>query len=377
METFGKAALVRERRRQGLIVWDAGLGENKCPAPDALIELIKFHQDKKEYAPLTGVQGLEEQIEQIRCPNCNPPGKVLFGNGLTELLFVVQMAFRGTIVHITPSLVSYYKQLACLQKVERLVEIPTTFETGWKVTSQQLEMAFERIEGPIMLIFNNPNNPTSVVYRREEVRELAKSCKRYKVLVLADEIYANLAYNFTSMAEFMPCVQGSSISKDISAAGYRLGWLTFPNKYKEFAERCQNFAATMYSCPSTPIQYALRDFMALPRAYTLSCHKMRDRFHIVCQNACNRLRDSELHFVDTMAAWYVFVSFRAYADNLKLINVHSSQDLCTVILDEVGIVTVDGDSFRCCEPLCLRFSLIDFDEIDKGISRLIIWLKNL
>ena len=374
METLGKAKLVRERRRQGLIVWDAGLGENKCSAPDALIELIKFHQDKKEYAPLTGVEGLQEQIRRQNYP---PAVQVLFGNGLKELLFVAQMAFRGTIVHITPSWVSYYKQLACMQKVDCLVEIPTTLESGWKVTPDQLQTAFELIEGPIMLLFNNPNNPTSVVYTREEVRELSKPCKRHNVLVLADEIYSNLAYDFTSMAEFMPCVRGSSISKDISAAGYRLGWLTFPHKYMDFAERCQQFAATMYSCPSTPIQYALRDFMALPQAYTISCEKMRDTYHLVCQDACKRLRSSELKFVSTMAAWYVLVSFQAYADRLKLLNVYSSRDLCRVILEEVGIVTVDGDSFRCCEPLCLRFSLIDFDEIERGIARLIIWLKNL
>lgn len=374
METLGKTAIVNARKKQGLVVWDAGLGENPCPAPPKLIELLQLHSEKKEYTPLRGVAGLEEKVKELYTPR---PTRILFGNGLKELLFVAQLAFRGTIVHITPSWVSYYKQLACVKKTQRLVEIHTSLRNEWKVSAEQLQATFKNIHEPILLLFNQPNNPTSVFYTSDEVKAIADVCRDHRVMVLADEIYANISDGFTSLAEYIPCIRASSISKDISAAGYRLGWLAFPHRFSKFAQRCEHFAATIYSCPAAPIQYAFRDFLALPNEYRKSCSHIRDIFREKTSMICQRLSESKLKFVPTMSAWYVFVSFAEYATQLKMLDVHSSRDLSEILLNEIGLVTVDGESFRCAEPLCLRFSIIDFEGMQTGINRLLLWLNNI
>lgn len=377
MDTLNKTQLVKQRRNSGLVVWDAGLGENPFPAPPILIELLKSHCEKKEYTPLNGVEGLEEQLKTHYNPK---PQHILFGNGLKELLFVAQMAFRGTIIHITPSWVSYYKQIACMRKTESLVEIHTSFESQWKITPQQLEDVCSSINGPIMLLFNNPNNPTSVVYTAQEVEQLSEVCKKYNITVLSDEIYANLSEYYTSMARFIPCIRGSSISKDIAAAGYKLGWLTFPKEYSDFYSRCVHFSAMLYSSPAAPIQYAFRDFLSMADAYKNTYKNMRRQFLNVVQYANKHLQEStKLKFVPTQAAWYLFLDFSNYTENLTTIGVKSSKDLSSLLLDEIGLVCVEGDVFRTPHPLCLRLSLIDIhnNSLQKGIERLIVWLHNI
>lgn len=375
METLGKADIVRSRREDGLIVWDGGLGENHCPAPSKLVELIQKYAHKKEYTSLNGVPGLADYVKYLYSPL---PYRILFGNGLKELLFVAQLAFRGTIVHITPSWVSYYKQMSCLGRTSSLVEIHTSFETGWKVTPQQLDDAFSQISGSIMLLFNNPCNPTSVVYSASEVEALAKVCRTYNVVVLADEIYSHLADPFVSMAEYLPCIRGSSISKDISAAGYRLGWLTFPYKHKRFSERCFEFASTIYSCCNTPIQYAFRDFLSEPGLYRQVCQDMRVMYAEKIRIQCQRLSEStKLLFVPTMSAWYIFLNFAPYISGLKKIGVHSSVELCHVLMEEIGLVSVEGDVFRTPTEYCLRVSWVDFHGMENGVTRLIVWLRKI
>ena len=378
-----KQSIVQQRRKSNFVLWDAGLGENPFPTPTILSDLLNTHSHQQKYTPLHGVENLEEQLKKQYTPT---PSTILFGNGLKELLFVAQMAFRGTIVHITPS--TYYKQLACLGKTSSLIEIQTSFESQWKATPKQLEDAFKAAKGPSMLLFNNPNNPTSVVYTVQEVEQLAQVCKKYNVLVLADEIYANLVEQYTSMARFMPCIRGSSISKDISAAGYRLGWLTFPTgsptgspkKYSDFHARCVQFAAILYSCPAAPIQYAFRDFLAISKAYKNTCTQMRHQFANIVHYANSRLAEStQLKFIPTQAAWYLFLDFSAYTEKLTQLHIQSSEDLSLSLLNEIGLICVAGDAFRTIQPLCLRLSLVDIhkNSLQRGIERLIVWLHTV
>jgi len=377
MDTLDKTRIVKQRRKSGFVIWDAGLGENPFPAPTLLTELLNTHLHQIEYTPLNGAEGLETQLKAHYTPT---PECILFGNGLKELIFVAQLAFRGTIIHITPSCVSYYKQIACVCKTESLLEIHTSFESQWKITSEQLEHACESINGPIMLLFNNPNNPTSVVYTAQEVEQLSQVCKKYNVLVLADEIYAHLSEYYTSMARFMPCIRGSSISKDIAAAGYKLGWLTFPKEYSDFYARCVQFSAMLYSSPAAPIQYAFRDFLSMSNTYKNAQTNMRQQFANIVQYANKRLQEStNLRFIPTQAAWYLFLDFFNYTENLTSIGIQSSKDLSLLLLEEIGLVCVEGDVFRTPHPLCLRLSLVDIhkNSLQKGVERLIVWLHNI
>ena len=374
MDTLTAKEIAMELREQGRDVCDAGLGENQRSPPKKLVRFLKKYADRKEYTSLHGVSGLSEALKRYM----NPWKYFIFGNGLKELLFVTQLAFKGTIIHITPSWVSYYKQLRLLDKTP--VEIRTTFESCWKVTGEQLEECFQRIDGPKMLLFNNPNNPTGICYTPDEVTILGRMCHRFGVIVLADEIYGQITFDdsFVSIGVHTTTIRASSISKDLGCGGYKLGWLAFPNELEDFMQNVKSVAKTIYSAPAAPIQYAFRDYLNLSdQNYGLQCKETCLFYKQLCDRICLKLSQTELKFIPTQAAWYVFVSFENYTIELASNKIQNDSQLALVLLNELNLVTLPGLSFRCFDLYCLRFSLVDIHNIDAGIDRLVSWLNEL
>lgn len=373
MDTLAARELANELRKQNIDIWDAGLGQNNMLPPADLTQLLKKYAHKKEYTSLHGVDGLSHALARYNAPW----DTFVFGNGVKELLFIAQMAFQGTIIHITPSWVSYYKQMALFGKVP--FEIHTTFESNWKVLPGQLEDCFDNIVGPKMLLFNNPNNPTGVAYTADETAIIGKLCKKYDVLVLSDEIYSNLVFDdsFVSIGVHTKSVRASSLSKDIGCGGYKLGWLAFTPDSFDFMQSIKKFATSIYSAPSAPIQYAFRDFLMLGSVYGAYCMKTRLLYAEKCSYVCKELSKTKLLFVPSQSAWYIFVSFRNYISCLSRLNIVDSITLSNYLANSLNIITVPGASFRCFDEMAVRFSIVDFDGYIAGCDRLIRWLETL
>lgn len=334
-------------------VWDAVSDENKLPMPLKMIEFLCKYADKNKI----DVNVLSNAL------NMKPWPHMIFGNGLEELLFAIQLTFDGTIIHIIPS--CYYFQLS------NVVNVYTSFETGWKIDVNNLEECFQNICGSKMLLFNNPNNPTGICYTPEEVKQIGLLCKKYDVLVLADEIYSNLVFDdsFVSIGVHTLTIRGSSFSKDVGCNG--LGWLAFPNELKSFMEKVSFFTVSNYSSITVPIQYAFCDLLKY-QLFGVQCKKVCHYYRKICLDVCNELHSkTKLRFVSTQSSWYLFLCFSEYSLNC------TDVQLCQMLLDYVGIIALPGSTFRCNEPLCVRFSLSNVSHVRDGINRLISWLNCL
>lgn len=85
------------------------------------------------------------------------------------------------------------------------------------------------------LLIINPDNPTGMIYPKEVLEEFVAIAKEYNLFLIADEIYANLAYEdvqFTSLAEILdgvPAIIMRGLSKEVPWPGSRCGWLEFYN----------------------------------------------------------------------------------------------------------------------------------------------------
>ena len=144
-----------------------------------MIEELKKHADKKEYTSATGI----EQLQNILGEN------LIVGNGLKPLLFLAQLAFsklysNGVILYFTPYWVSYKEQSKILNI--RTIDIPNE---NYKVTPELLEMIIKHVTVPHMIIFNNPNNPSGLIYTNDEVAELCIIFKKYNSIVLLSLIH--------------------------------------------------------------------------------------------------------------------------------------------------------------------------------------------
>ena len=171
------------------IVYNFGLGANSIEQPKFYINSLKKYAHKKNYTSSTGIPELKSILGK----------NLLCGNGLKELIFIIQLSFlnlhkNGKIIHITPSWVSYKEQLIILNKLDSLIEIETNITNNFKIDLQILENTLKQNKHTL-LIFNNPNNPLGLIYNNNEIKEIAFIIQKYNCIVLADEIYLNLTHN--------------------------------------------------------------------------------------------------------------------------------------------------------------------------------------
>lgn len=370
--------VIEERKKKGLEVFNFGLGANPLKPNKKYIECLKLWCDKNQYTSPFGIDGLQECMTHIMDVENYNIDKILFGNGLKELIYVLQSVFDGIIVHITPAWVSYKGQIKILGKLKSLREFETTFEDGYKIDCNTFnkfldEIHNENLNKKIMVIFNNPCNPTGVVYTEDEVKEIAEICRRNNVIVFADEIYMNLVYDIhtCSIAKYYPegVIRGSSLSKDIGCGGHRLGWLTFPKELEKLMFSCNSIISTMFSCPSTPFQYAILDFFNDYDIYVLDeiCKNTKIIFEKIIKDVNMLLNKTKIKYVNPGFAWYLFLDFENYRDLLDKRGVRNNKELAEYFMNE-GIITVNGKSFGS-DKLTVRLSLVDIKYKDGNIDQ--------
>lgn len=380
-KTLACQELLAQRQKQNLKVYNFGLGANPLPQPQQFIDAVNKYSSNKQYTTPKGIPQLNETIKKMWTTSKYQVENVIFGNGLKELLYVAQMSFKGTIIHITPSWVGYKEQIKALDKLDKLVEIETLLENEFKVTPQQLEDCFSQHSESKMLIFNNPDNPTGVMYTPNEVKQIAKICQKYNVMVLTDEIYMNINHfnEFQTIADFIPhlTIRGSSVSKDLACGGYRLGWITFPKELNDFHDLNLMNAVVIYSCTCTPIQYATNEILNQTEVLKEYFDYQNKTFKEIIKQCFDIIKESKIGYVYPTSAWYTFLDFNEYESQLQKININTSDDLSMYLLNEIGIVTVPGDCFHV-DGINLRFSFVDtIENMLEGLKKMIDFLNNL
>jgi len=363
---------MEQLKKDGKTVYNFGLGQNSVKQPELYIELMKKYAHKKEYTSSQGIPELNKTLKSMYNSD-KMSYEILVGNGLKELLFVVQCAFKGKIIHVTPSWVSYKEHIDILERNDDLIEIKTSIDNKFRVDLNVLDNVLQEIgDEPKMILLNYPNNPTGTCYTNNELESMAKMLKKHNCIVFGDEIYLNLSYNPNqrSLAYYIPelVIRGSSVSKDLACGGYRLGWLAFPRKLDTFFNRCRLFSSQIYSCAASPIQYATNDILQNTEVCANNANNTIKLFSGIFDEMLPILDDTRLRFVKPNAAWYVFIDFENYRTFFESIGVRDSIDLSTHLLSKFGIVTVAAQHFQH-NSFSLRFSLVDFTfDFENGSS---------
>ena len=171
------------------------------------------------------------------------PGKVLPGNGSTELIHLLARAYLGPddeAMVFAPTFGEYVA--ACrTEGVE-----PTTAasdRSGDGPLHWDLSRAIEQIAelGPSLVFLCNPNNPTAVYLREEEVRSVAEALDGVGVLAL-DEAYVSFvdqAWDSTRLLSMDNVALLRSMTKDYAVTGLRLGYLLAPGSIVARVRRFQ------------------------------------------------------------------------------------------------------------------------------------------
>src|SRR3954454_840589 len=169
------------------------------------------------------------------------------------------------------------------------VLVPTTMESGFKMTPAQLRAALTPRSRLLML--NSPSNPTGAVYTRAELEALADVVLDTPVAVLSDEIYERLVFGdaratcFATLRPGLPerTITISGVSKSYAMTGWRMGWAIAPlNVIKAMG----NIQSQETSNPSSISQYAA---LAALEGDQDCVEKMRREFETRRDLVCRRL----------------------------------------------------------------------------------------
>ena len=208
-------------------------------------------------------------------------------------------------------------------------------EDNFRLTPEALQAAITPKTKLLVLPF--PNNPTGAVMHREHLEAIAQVLRGTEIMVLSDEIYAELTYgkdhvSFASidgMHERTVVING--FSKTFAMTGWRLGYAAGPAPIIKQMIKVHQFA--IMSAPTTS-QYAA--IQAL-RECSGEVEAMRDQYDMRRKLLVDGLNRLGLTCFEPEGAFYVFPSIRK--TGMK------SLEFCETLLKEERVAVVPGDAF--------------------------------
>lgn len=353
---------------QGRRIYKLGLGQSPFPVPPVVVEALRQAAAEKDYLHVRGLRPLRETVTEFlhrRHGIERQRRQVLVGPGSKELIFLTQLAYAGELLVPSPSWVSYAPQARIIGR--RVKWLPTEFARDWKLRPETLDAHCQGMPGvPRLLILNYPGNPTGVSYREEELAALAEVARRHQVLVVSDEIYADLDHSgrTASISHHYPegTIVSTGLSKWCGAGGWRLGLFSFPEELEWLCAAVAVIGTETFTSVSTPIQYAaIRAFQGGPEIdrYVSASQKVLGLLGRQCRKI---LVDAGCRLPPLDGAFYLFPDFSPHQEKLAARGINGSAALTEKLLEDTGVATLPGAAFgRPAAELTLRLSYVNFN----------------
>ena len=344
-------------KKSGKKVYKFGFGQSPFPIPKSITLALKNNADKHTYLPMQGLEELRLAIaNNLKKNNNNNFNKedIIIGPGTKELMFLTQIIFEGEVLLPAPSWVSYYPQ-ALIAK-NKVHWIQTNSNSNWFPTADQLEKKIKTIENKNLLLFiNSPNNPSGTVCNHLE--DIANVAKKYKLIILSDEIYSQLTFGkkYKSISNFYPegTIVSSGLSKWCGAGGWRLGFFAIPQQLKELKESLKIMCSESFTSVSAPIQYAAIE--AYKGNHSNYLNGVKKILSFVGNYVYESLKTNQINITKPEGGFYLFPEFT----NAKF---SSSSEMCKDILNKSGVALLPGSDFGLdSNKMIARLSYTDFN----------------
>ena len=274
-------------------------------------------------------------------------------------LFIRSVVRPGDEVLIPePSFVCYKPITALTGGVPVVIE--TKAENDFRLTAAELAAAITPRTKALVLPF--PNNPTGAVLRREDLEALAEVLRGTDILVLADEIYAELTYGsqHTSIAEidgmYERTVLVSGFSKSYAMTGWRLGYACGHPELIKAMTKVHQFA--IMSAPTTA-QYAAIEALKNGDG---DIQMMREEYNRRRNVMVEGFNDMGLSCFMPQGAFYTFPSVQSTGMD--------SNTFCETLLYEKKVAVVPGTAFGESGEGFIRCSYAySVEDINEALNR--------
>lgn len=320
-----------------------GVGEPDFQTPwdirDAAIHSLELGRTK--YTANAGLKELRESISEYVYRKYNMSygeDQILVTVGGSE---AIDLAIRALlepgdeVIIPEPCYVSYEPITTLTGGVP--VHIQTKEEDNFRITREELQEAISPKSK--ILVLSYPNNPTGAILTHEDLMMIADVVKDTDIIILADEIYAELVYSGTrhesiatipGMKERTIVING--FSKAFSMTGWRLGYAAGP---KEIIDVMTKIHQSCIMAAPTTSQYAA--ITALGEKIDEDVENMRKEYDMRRKFCVRKLNEMGLHTFEPLGAFYVFPNITSSGMN--------SEEFCEKLLEQKHVAIVPGSAF--------------------------------
>lgn len=352
-----------------------GVGEPDFDTPWHIRDegIFALEKGKTFYTSNAGLKDLRSEISNYlmrsQKVHYDPMSEILVTVGGSEAIDIGLRAVINPgdeVIIPQPSYVSY--EPCALLTGAKPVIIDLKAENEFRLTPQELENAIT--DKTKVLILPYPNNPTGAIMEQSDLEAIAKIIIEKDILVMSDEIYAELTYkgkhvsitSIEGMKERTILING--FSKAYAMTGWRLGYACGPSEIIKQMTKIHQFAIM---CAPTTSQYAAvealkngdNDVAEMRQAYN-----QRRRFLL------SRFKEMGLECFEPYGAFYVFPCIKEFG--------MTSEEFATKFLHEEKVAVVPGTAFGASGEGFLRISYaysmenlkIAIDRLEKFVKRL-------
>ena len=347
---------------EGKEVFKFGLGQSPFPVPDIIVKELQKNAHQKDYLNVSGLIELREEVAKYHSQKNQykyNAESVIIGPGSKELIFQTQLVLNCDLLLPSPSWVSYEPQAQIINK--KVHWIKATAETNWHLDPEELDKTCANLNSVNkLLILNSPNNPSGTTHGN--LKELANVAKKHNVIIIADEIYAELDFTgeYKSITHHYPekTIVSSGLSKWCGAGGWRIGMLVFPDELSYIRDSVRTVASETFTAVSAPIQYAA--IKAYSEDHSEYLENSRLILKMIGDYIYKELSSVGVICQKPQGGFYMICDFSNVVNKTHEIN--NDKTLCQKILNDIGFAMLPGSDFGMEEDKLLsRIAFVDFD----------------
>ncbi|WP_121611200.1 aminotransferase [Mesobacillus foraminis] len=352
-----------------------GVGEPDFITPWSVREaaILSLEEGYTSYTANAGLLELRQEIAAYLSKafklHYSPESEIIVTVGASQ---AIDIALRSVVdqgdevIVVEPCFVSYSPLVSLAGGTPVPVQAPK--ERGFKITSDILEEAVTDRTKAIMIC--SPNNPTGTLLEKEDLLAIAEIAERYDLLVISDEIYAELSYDsdYTSMAAIdgmrERTILISGFSKGFAMTGWRLGYVCAPKEISGAMLKIHQYAMM---CAPTMAQHAALEAL---KNGSNDVEEMRKSYRRRRNYMVSSFNELGLSCHSPGGAFYVFPSIESTG--------FSSEQFAEKLLLEEKVAVVPGNVFGESGEGFIRCSYAtSIEQLQEAVRRIGSFLEKI
>ena len=328
----------------------------------------------------TGNRGLPQLLEEIAYymesrfdVKYDPKTEIMVTVGASEAIDIALRAMVGPgdeVLVPEPSYVSYSPSVIFAGGTP--VGIETRAEDEFRLTPEAVRKAITPRTKCLILPY--PNNPTGGIMEKEDLEKIAEVVREHEIIVLNDEIYAELTYagkkhvSFASLPGMWDyTITLNGFSKAFAMTGWRVGFACGPAAILSVMLKIHQYSIM---CASRMGQVAALEALRSGRSNDYEdVRKMRESYDRRRRLMVEGFRAMGLDCFEPRGAFYVFPSIKSTG--------LTSEEFCNRLLQEHKIACVPGTAFGDCGEGHIRCSYATgIDKLNIALERMEAFVKS-